>query len=329
MRRQFSAEENRAVKSYTTKPVPRAAKVAYWNGLHSKLFLPVEITPQDAQTFDAEVGTEVLGPVTFTKTTSPPATIVLSQVKVDESSPRRFDLLMPVEGTLLVSHHGLDTEVAAGDLILLDARPPSRLSFVNPNETIIVSMTPATLAAHLPDADGVCGVRVHGDRGMGRVASEMLRSLWYELVRGLPGEMGATIASNLLDVIATSYATEHSVDIHGVTRAKSRKLQVKRFVEAHLREPRLTPGYVADSLNVSTRYIRMLFAEEDEQLSRYILRRRLEKCAEQLRRSAWTRTTITQIAFSWGFRSMPHFARVFRARYEMTPREYRKISAEP
>jgi AraC-like DNA-binding protein len=141
--------------------------------------------------------------------------------------------------------------------------------------------------------------------------------------------MGATIASNLLDVIATSYATEHSVDIHGVTRAKSRKLQVKRFVEGHLREPRLTPGYVASSLNVSTRYIRMLFAEEDEQLSRYILRRRLEKCAEQLRSCAWTRTTITNIAFSWGFRSMPHFARVFRARFGMTPREYRKTSAEP
>lgn len=316
------------MKSYTTKSVPRAAKVAYWNGLHRRLFQPVEITPHDAQNFDAEAGTEALGPITFTKTSSPPASIVLHNESAAGDSPLRYDLLMPLAGNLLVSHHGIETEVAVGDLILLDARPPSRMSFVKPNQTIIVSMTPATLAAHLPDARDVCGMRVHGDRGMGHVAGDMLRSLWFELVRGLPTEMGATIASNLLDVIATSYATEHSIDIHGVTRAKSRKLQVKRFVEAHLRDPQLTPGFVAESLNVSTRYIRMLFAEEDEHLSHYILRRRLEKCAEQLRRSAWTRITITDVAFSWGFSSMAHFARVFRARYGMTPREYRKTGTD-
>lgn len=316
------------MKSYTTKSVPRTARVAYWNGLNSRLFQPVEITPRDAQNFDAEAGTEVLGPITFTKASSPPATIELRERSALGDSPLRYDLLMPLAGDLLVSHHGIETELGVGDLILIDTRPPSRLSFTKPNQTIIVSITPATLAAHLPDAHEVCGMRVHGDHGMGHVAADMLKSLWFELVRGLPSDMGATIASNLLDVVATSYATEHSIDIHGVTRAKSRKLQVKRFVEAHLRDPRLTPGFVAESLNVSTRYIRMLFAEEDEHLSHYILRRRLEKCAEQLRRSGWTRITITDIALSWGFNSMAHFARVFRAHYGMTPREFRKTSAD-
>jgi AraC-like DNA-binding protein len=75
-----------------------------------------------------------------------------------------------------------------------------------------------------------------------------------------------------------------------------------------------------------SRYVRLLFAEEDERLSSYILRRRLEKCAEQIRKASRTRTTITDIAFSWGFSSMSHFARVFRAQYGMTAGEYRRWS---
>ena len=315
------------MKSYTTKTVPRTSKVAYWNGLSTRLFQPVQITPRDTHTFDAEAGVEVLGPITFTKMSSPAATVELPARLGADDAPLRYDLLMPVIGNLFVSHHGIETELEVGDLILLDTRPPSRLSFLRPNQTIIVSITPATIAAHLPDAREVCGMRLRGDRGMGHVAGDMLKTLWLEIVRGLPSEMGATIASNLLDLIATSYATEHSIDIHGFTRAKSRKLQVKRFVEAHLRDARLTPGFVAESLSVSTRYIRMLFAEEEENLSQYILRRRLEKCAEQLRRSAWTRSTITEVALSWGFSSTAHFARVFRARYGTTPRDYRKQAA--
>jgi AraC-like DNA-binding protein len=314
------------VRTYTTKSVPRGAKVAFWNGLHSRLFQPVQITPQDSLTFDAEAGTEVLGPVTFTRTSSPPATIELA----GDDSPLRYSLVLPIAGgNIHVSYHGTEAELEAGDFVIIDSRPPSRLSFAQANQSIILTLTPATLSAHLADAERLCGVPVHGEGGMGRVAAGMIKCLWQELVVGLPSEMGATIASNLLDVIATAYATEHRIDIHGATRAKARKLQVKRFVEAHLRDPRLSPKFIADSLQLSSRYVRLLFAEEEEHLSSYILRRRLEKCAEQIRRTAWTRTTISDVAFSWGFSSMSHFARVFRAQYGMTAREYRRTASEP
>ena len=316
------------MRSYTTKSLPRDAKVAYWNGLHSRLFRPVQITPKDSRTFDAEAGTENLGPIMFTRTSSPPATIELPESGAGRDLPVRYTLILPVAGPLFVSHHGVDSELETGDFILLDTTPPSRLSFAEPNQSIILSVAPSILGSHLPDADRVRGVPVHGDSGMGRVAGEMIKCMWQELVVGLPSEMGATIASNLLDVIATAYAAEHRVDIHGATRAKARKLQIKRFIETNLRDPRLSPKFVAESLHLSSRYVRLLFAEEEEHLSSYILRRRLEKCAEQIRRTSWTRTTITDIAFSWGFSSMSHFARVFRAHYGMTAREYRRVSAE-
>jgi AraC-like DNA-binding protein len=34
---------------------------------------------------------------------------------------------------------------------------------------------------------------------------------------------------------------------------------------------------------------------------------------------------VTAIAFDYGFNSPTHFGRVFRAKYNVTPREYRRI----
>jgi AraC-like DNA-binding protein len=39
--------------------------------------------------------------------------------------------------------------------------------------------------------------------------------------------------------------------------------------------------------------------------------------------------TVTAIAFDHGFNSPTHFGRVFRARYGMTPREYRRHARAP
>ncbi|WP_017522391.1 helix-turn-helix domain-containing protein [Pusillimonas noertemannii] len=36
---------------------------------------------------------------------------------------------------------------------------------------------------------------------------------------------------------------------------------------------------------------------------------------------------VSEIAYAWGFNSIAHFSRVFRARYGMSPFEYRELHA--
>jgi AraC family transcriptional activator of tynA and feaB len=99
--------------------------------------------------------------------------------------------------------------------------------------------------------------------------------------------------------------------------------KMKLFIEEHLRDPALRPAFVARRMGVSDRYLRMIFAVGDESASSYILRRRLEECAAQLRDPRWQHHSITSIAFGWGFNSAPHFARSFRAQFCCSPSDYR------
>jgi transcriptional regulator GlxA family with amidase domain len=52
--------------------------------------------------------------------------------------------------------------------------------------------------------------------------------------------------------------------------------------------------------------------------------RRLEVCARSLQSSAHRNRSVTAIAFDHGFNSPTHFGRVFRDKFNMTPREFRR-----
>ncbi len=81
---------------------------------------------------------------------------------------------------------------------------------------------------------------------------------------------------------------------------------------------------VAEACKMTPRYLHHLFANESETVARYILRRRLEECSRELTVAAQRGRTVTAIAFDYGFNSPTHFGRVFRARFGITPREYRR-----
>ena len=81
---------------------------------------------------------------------------------------------------------------------------------------------------------------------------------------------------------------------------------------------------VAEACKMTPRYLHHLFSSESETVARYILRRRLEECSRALTLPSQRGRTVTSIAFDYGFNSPTHFGRVFRARYGITPREYRR-----
>src|SRR5690606_32917773 len=136
------------------------------------------------------------------------------------------------------------------------------------------------------------------------------------------------VATHLLDMIATSYAIAFDSQITASAGVSGRLAQVKRYIEQHLRDPQLSPCSIANELRMSPRYLRMIFSTNQEPVSAYILRRRLEECARQMADPLWRGHSITEIAFAWGFNSVPHFTRSFRDRYGTSPGHYRRMQLE-
>jgi transcriptional regulator GlxA family with amidase domain len=70
---------------------------------------------------------------------------------------------------------------------------------------------------------------------------------------------------------------------------------------------------------------RLWARESAETLGRHILRRRLERCRADL---ADPMRTVTDVAFGWGFLSLAHFSRAYRAHFGSPPSEDRMATLD-
>lgn len=92
----------------------------------------------------------------------------------------------------------------------------------------------------------------------------------------------------------------------------------KRYIAEHLHERGLSVAQIAGAFRCSPRYLQLAFAQTGESVADYIWSQRLEKCREALLTAPMT-TTLTELAFSWGFSSSAHFSRSFKNRYGFSP----------
>jgi AraC family transcriptional regulator, positive regulator of tynA and feaB len=291
-----------------------------------KFVAPLDVTPAASLKFDAQFRMDSIGPLSIRKTFSMPARIDAKESEVSQAAEQRFFLMMPMRGSVSISQYGRQSVLEEGDFVLFDSTAPGWLEFAEPNISYHVMISPAELRSRLPNPESLCGVRSFKHREYGGVVSSLLDDVWGQIERGFPQEYGLTIAKNLLDVVATAYALQHGAKFSESASMSARRAHIKRFVEARLRDPSLSAASVADYFGISTRYVGMIFEEELEPISAYILRRRLEECAHQLTSAIWSAHSVTDIARTWCFGNRAHFSRVFKKRFGVSPREYRRIN---
>jgi AraC-like DNA-binding protein len=111
--------------------------------------------------------------------------------------------------------------------------------------------------------------------------------------------------------------------------AASRGLAAGRLsaAKAHIRERiglfDLSAESVAADQGISPRYLRQLFEAENQSFTGYLLEQRLTQAHSMLTSSRFAADPISRIAYDVGFGDLSYFNRVFRRRYERTPRDVR------
>jgi AraC-like DNA-binding protein len=122
-----------------------------------------------------------------------------------------------------------------------------------------------------------------------------------------------------LNLIGAAIAAPRRVD-----NAPPRKAlweRVTLFIDRNLESPELKPPYIASALGMSLRNLHLLFAEQGHTVAGWIRARRLERCRAELARSRGA-STVTEVAFRWGFNDAAHFSRTFKACYGVSPRSF-------
>lgn len=314
---------------FSTREAPARERVRYWNEAASCAFVPLETRPRAPLDFNAEMSVSRIGGLGLAAIAAEPAVVQRTESGVRRGGVRRFFLHVQASGRLLVRQDGREAWLEAGDMALADSSSPYALQHDDACAMRAVIIPPADLRQHLPTPEEMVAVRLPGDRGVSRILSGLVRSLGPDGLERLDADLGARLADSLLGLLAASWAEVRGGEAPDSAVCVSRRIQIGRYIEAHLRDPGLAPARIAEAFRISTRYLHMLFAAEDESVCACILRRRLEHCARQLLDPVHAGQTITDVAFSWGFNNATHFARVFKAHFQMSPRAYRALGGAP
>jgi AraC family transcriptional regulator, positive regulator of tynA and feaB len=217
------------------------------------------------------------------------------------------------------SQGGRTAQLAQGDFAIVDGAQPFELGPGLASLTI-----PRELLAPLAAPGEVTAIRVRGDRGVGAVASSALQAL-ARLGSSLDTRAAALLADQIAGLIALALGGAYEPAVP--TRRAPLLQGALEEVERSLDDPELSPAQIAERVGISTRYLHRLFSERGPSFGRWVLTRRLQRCREDLadpRRAHWT---IGEIAHGRGFRDSSYFAKAFKARYGVSPRELRRAAA--
>ena len=316
------------MEAYSTATVHKKEKVEYWQDLCSRTYADLELAPRDHRTFEGELRRSSAGPFSFVRVSSSAACITRAAEQDSRSCEHRFDFFLTLRGESVCTHNGHSAVLRPGDFTLVDLSQPYSFEFQDVCSAVSMGMPKSVLAAYLPVPGAYLGRRMSGLLGVNRVAAVMIDCLCDQAQAGQLSVVGPALVRGILDVVATAYAATISMPASESAAAATRRVQIRTFIEANLRDPRLTPRHIASSLGISPRYLRLLFSEEDETISRYVTRRRLEEATRELTGSLWRGSTITDIAYHWGFSDSANFTRVFRERFGLSPRRYRQAQLE-
>jgi AraC family transcriptional activator of tynA and feaB len=311
------------MQTWSTADAPRGTRAAWWNALYSERFANVTFSPAGAGEFAAELALGAVGPLGIARIRATATNIERTPAHVERGGARLFSFLYVARGSGVFEHNGNITVLRSGDFTLCDNSAPHRLHSTDDTELVVLRAAPEVMRERIPQPEGWCGLGLPGGSIFATAAAHMTRELSGRMEAGLPRRYAIIAARNLLDVLATAFGLAFEAGVSVTPSVSARRVAARRHVEAHLRDPALSPTQVAAALHVSPRYLRMLFQDGTESLSAYILRRRVEECARLLASPLWSGQTVTDIAFGLGFNSAAHFTRAFRQRFGTTPTGYR------
>jgi AraC-like DNA-binding protein len=309
---------------FSTATVEERSQLSYWRDVVCTTFVRYGLDASQRRTggFRGEVCAQQLDGVQVATVVAEPHTVSRSPDLVRRSSEDDYLVNLAVRGRMIVSQDGRDAVLRPGDLTLYDSARSCRIACPDAFELVSLKVPRIVLDAHGRLPREATATPIRGDHGVGALIGPLLQSFGARVAELSPVEIPRVVSTMLELLVAALVERVDTGARHGVAR-EAQLFRAQRYIKEHLANPGLTPAVVAGALGMSVRYLHALFRAEGTAPFRWIQERRLEAAARLLADPLHSGRSVTDIAFAVGFKDASHFARTFKGRYAVSPRDYR------
>jgi AraC-like DNA-binding protein len=307
---------------FSTKSVHPRDRLAFWREEATKALVAHEFSTPIGRNYHGEISASSLGNLALAALRSDEARVVRSQRCLKLADDDDVLLCRQVSGSMRMHQDGRDAVSRPGDLCILDPRRQFDLDASTNTQILIFKIPRPEMQARLGEIANYTATPISLEQPVAALASDFLAKLAAR-ADGFQPSTGAKIAKQALDLVALAFETVGSTVAQLSSARSTAVLRLKSIIEAQLHDPALKPATAAQAAGMSVRYANVLLAREGTSLERYIMLRRLQRSHQALTNPVHASRTISDIAYSHGFRDPSHFARRFKEQFGCTPSEIR------
>ncbi|WP_331742751.1 helix-turn-helix domain-containing protein (plasmid) [Streptomyces sp. NBC_00868] len=315
------------VTELSTEVVPAPERFALFEEFAAGSHMRNRLRSQRQDDFTARMRSLTLGDLQLSLMALPHLEIVRTPKLIRQSDLEVYQVHGMIHGMGGLSQAERDAAFRAGEFVLVDSsRPFSGCLATTPGawSSIVVQMPRSLVPLPENTVRRMTAVPIPATRGLGGVFHRWLVDLVTRAEEFTPADV-PTLTQTTVDLLASllGRCLDAEATMGPDARRRALKARIHDFVRQRLREPGLTPEAVAAAHGISTRYLYMLFRDQELTMAAWIRELRLENCRRDLADSRLLSRPIHSIAASWCFSDAAHFSRAFRAAYGISPRDYR------
>jgi AraC-like DNA-binding protein len=311
---------------WNTAEIKPTEQFSYYREAICQAFM--NLTPESAtmSRFPAKVETIRLGAGAINRVVFPEHMVHRSRADIAASSESCFYLNFKLAGRCRMLQGGREVSLSRGQIGIVDSdREVTLLHDRGPTLEVASFWVPSCgLRDRLPRSFDFEAERISDDPHVGHLIVETARALNAGALR-MTEESGVRLFHVLLDLVAL--ALSHRArprTTEAASFADATALALRRAIHARLSEQGLTVAAIAGAVGISERYVHKLLKRSGTTFSDYVMERRLDGAAADMRNPALAQRGIGSIAFDWGFSDLSHFTRRFKQRFGCPPRDWRR-----
>ena len=314
-------------RHFSTLPEHPSERLAFWGRVNQSYFGALDVQCLKDETLDAELDAYKLGPLNMFLIEAPAHRVSRIDTRTELPLDEVFKLVLQLEGLADIRQRERVFRLHPGDWSLYDPQVPYSITNHEPSRLLVVTIPRQQFKGIKMPELHTCEAQTPAMRGLYAVLGSFLTSL-SEQLPSLPNGVGQPVSDTVLGLLASTLATQKDEDLCSVQIPSVFRARVKQFVHTHLADSDLSLDLIAQHLRCSKRYLHRVFEDEALTLDRFIWLMRLERCKEALRAAAGRRSSVSEIAFAWGFNSSAHFCRLFKAQFGVSPRDFQRLELE-
>ncbi|MFF3563611.1 helix-turn-helix domain-containing protein [Streptomyces sp. NPDC002574] len=314
------------IQAFCADIQPPDERTEYWTDAVGKAFIRMEVRTRGKAMVHGAIRRACVAGVQAGSLEASPQRMTRTAPLIAADGDESLVVSLQRAGTGLAAQDGREVRVAAGELVILDARRPYVLDFAGPVRQHVATVPREML--DLPDSalrlatgrayspgQGISGILASYVNGLVTVTDHCICAR-------APKEF---LKQGIVDVLTALVALEGDIRESATPAVEADLLlRLRTYIRSHLNDPSLSPASVAATHHISVRYLYQLFQGEPMTVGRWIQRLRLEACRRDLVRPQFAGQTVAAIAHRWGFASHAHFSRTFRSVYGVSPAEWRQ-----